>query len=130
MYNRKTWSLGFRVSRTCASENRVDLAQHLGCVQMTRISTKKSIASYLNSSCVGEYFHFLHCHLASHAVLLKTNEFVKQISILPTFSFFIIVIFEIFFVEARLQTILIICCYVQQFDSVRSTYVSNNTCPH
>ena len=75
------------VSGACAGEDYVDLSQFDNCVQMTGISTlevlPRTSAQFMlkNTSVLkvvtGE----------SPDVLLKTNDFVKQISILPTFIF-------------------------------------------
>ena len=73
--------------RTYATDDHVDLAQHNGCVQMTGISTKEILSRTSTKVMLENTFVYNIMTKASHGVLLKTNEFVKQVSILLTFFF-------------------------------------------
>ena len=73
--------------RTYATDDHVDLAQHDGCVQMTGISTKEVLSQTSTQVILENTSVYNIMTGASHGVLLKTNEFVKQVSILLTFFF-------------------------------------------
>ena len=76
------------VSRACASEDHIDLSQYDNCVQMTGISTLE-VSPRTSAQIILENTSVLKVVTGeSPDVLLKTNEFVKQVSILPTFKFF------------------------------------------
>jgi hypothetical protein len=82
------------VSRACTSKDHVDLLQFDNCVQMTGISTLK-VSPRTSPQIMLENTSVLKVITGeSPCVLLKTNEFVKQISIFPIFIFFHIVSFE------------------------------------
>ena len=82
------------VSRACASEDHIDLSQYDNCVQMTGISTLE-VLPQISAQIMLENTSVLKIVTGeSPDVLLKTNEFVKQVSILPTFIFFHIVSFR------------------------------------
>ena len=85
------------VSGASASEDHVDLSQFDDCVQMTGISTLK-VSSQTSAQIMLENTSVLKVVTGeSSGVLLKTNEFVKQVSIMPTFIFFHVVNFLNFF---------------------------------
>ena len=75
------------VTRTCALEDYVDFAQHDNCVQMTRIFTKEVLLHTSAQIMLENTYVFNIVTGKSQVVLLKTNKFVKQVSILPTFIF-------------------------------------------
>jgi len=114
------------VSITCASDDYVDLAQYNNCIHTTGISTKETLSHTYAQVMLENTFVFNIVTGASQIILLKTNEFVKQVSILPIFIFLHFIILEGFLFDILLRTILIGDCCVQQFDSVRSTHVSND----
>ena len=99
------------VSTTCASDDYVDLAQYDSCMQTTGISTKETLV-YTSAQVVLENTYVFNVVTrASQTILLKINEFVKQVSILPIFIFLHFIILEIFLFDILLQTILIgYCC--------------------
>ena len=75
------------VSGACASEDHVDLSQYDNCVQMTGISTLE-VLPRTSAQFMLENTSVLKVVIGkSPGVLLKTNKFVKQISILPIFIF-------------------------------------------
>ena len=81
------------VSTTCASNDYVDLAQYDSCIQTTGISTKKTL-SYISTKVMLKNTSIFNVMTgASQIILLKTNEFVKQVSILPIFIFLHFIIF-------------------------------------
>ena len=59
----------------------------LGCVQMIGISTKEVLSRTSIQVMLENTSVYNIVTRASHGVLLKTNEFVKQVSILLTFFF-------------------------------------------
>ena len=76
------------VSGASANEDHVDLAQYDNCVQMTRISIME-VLPRISTQVMLENTSVLKVVTGeSRGVLLKTNEFVKQVSILPTFICF------------------------------------------
>ena len=87
------------VSGVSASEDHMDFSQFDNCVQMTEISTLK-ISPQTYAQIKLENTSVLKVATGeSSGVLLKTNEFVKQVSIMPTFIFFHVVnFFKIFLV--------------------------------
>jgi hypothetical protein len=74
----------------------MDLAQYDSCMQTTGLSTKGTL-SYTSAQVMLENTSVFNVVTrASQTILLKTNEFVKQVSILPIFIFIYFIILERF----------------------------------
>ena len=85
------------VSTTSASDDYVDIAQYDSCMQTIGISTKETL-SYTSAQVMLENTTvFSVVTGASQTILLKTNEFVKQVSILPIFIFYILSLLKDFY---------------------------------
>ena len=84
------------ISRTCVTNDHVDLAHHDSFVQMTEIYTKEVLPHTSTQVMLEKTSVFNIITRASHEVLLKTNKFVKQVSILRTFIY---ILFQIIFLE-------------------------------
>lgn len=65
----------------------------------------------------------------SHILLLKICE-IQTRNTLTIVAFIIYIVLDRVTNMVQLQAILIVCCYLKQFDDVKSTYVSSGLCLH
>ena len=79
------------MSGTCASEDHVDLSQYDNCVQMIGILTSKVLPWTYAQFMLENTSVLKVVARESPSLLSKTNNFVKQVNILPIIIFFHIV---------------------------------------
>ena len=90
------------VSTIHASDDYVDRAQYDSCMQTIGISTKKTLFHTSVQVQLENISIFNVVTGASQTILLKTNEFVKQVSILSIFIFLHFIILERFLFDILL----------------------------